>query len=50
VAGALVARAAAPAQVHVLLAPVRALAVLGVAALALERIADVVAHAVARAP
>jgi type III secretory pathway component EscT len=48
VAGALVARAASPAQVHALLAPLRALAVLAVTAIAFERIATVLARAIER--
>jgi flagellar biosynthesis protein FliR len=50
VAGALVARAAAPAQLHLLLAPLRALGLLVVLALSLERMAIVLASAVERAP
>ena len=48
VAGALIARAASPAQVHTLLAPLRALGVLAVTAIAFERIATVLAKAIAR--
>lgn len=50
IAAALVARASAPAQVHALLAPLRALGVLAVAALVLDRLAAVLGAAVARAP
>jgi flagellar biosynthesis protein FliR len=50
VAGALVARAAAPAQLHLLLAPLRALGLLVTLALSLERMAIVLASAVDRAP
>ena len=46
VAFALVARAAAPSQIHALLAPIRALGLLAVFALVLDRIADVLASAV----
>ena len=46
VAAALVARAASPAQVHALLAPLRALGVLAVTAIAFERIATVLARAI----
>jgi hypothetical protein len=46
VAAALVARAAAPAQIHALLAPLRALGVLAVMAVVLDRIAAVIAIAV----
>jgi len=49
VAGALIARAATPAQLHLLLAPLRALALLGVLALVFaktsEALAAIVAHA-----
>jgi type III secretory pathway component EscT len=47
IAAALIARAATPAQVHALLAPLRALGVLAVAAIAFERIAAILARAVA---
>jgi type III secretory pathway component EscT len=50
VAGALVARAAAPAQVHALLAPLRALGTLAVMAVVLERVAAALALAVRAAP
>jgi flagellar biosynthetic protein FliR len=50
VAGALVARAASPAQLHLLLAPLRALGLLVMLALSLERMAVVLASAVERAP
>jgi type III secretory pathway component EscT len=46
VAFALVARAASPAQVHALLAPLRALGLLAVAAILIDRIADLLALAV----
>src|SRR5579859_6408509 len=46
VGGALVARAASPAQIHALLAPLRALGVLAVMAVVLDRIAAVLAAAV----
>lgn len=46
VAAALVARAASPAQIHALLAPLRALGVLAVMAVVLDRIAAVIAIAV----
>jgi len=47
---ALVARAASPAQVHALLAPLRAIATLAVMAVVLERIATALARAVRAAP
>ncbi len=50
VAGALIARAASPAQLHLLLAPVRALALLFVLALSFERMAALIASAVQHAP
>lgn len=50
VAAALVARAAAPAQVHALLAPLRALGTLAVMAMVLERLATALARAVVAAP
>jgi flagellar biosynthetic protein FliR len=50
VAAALIARAASPAQLHLLLAPMRALALLFVLALSFERMAALVAAAVERAP
>ena len=46
IAFALVARAASPAQVQALLAPIRALALLAIVAVVLERVAGVVALAV----
>ncbi|MDF2697371.1 MAG: Flagellar biosynthesis protein FliR [Labilithrix sp.] len=46
IAFALVARAASPSQVHALLAPLRALGLLAITAIVLERIADLVALAV----
>lgn len=48
--GALVARAASPAQVHALLAPARSFAILAVAALLLDRMAGVAALAVHARP
>jgi type III secretory pathway component EscT len=50
IAAALVARAASPAQIHALLAPLRAIGVLAVMAIVLERIAAVMSVAVARVP
>ncbi len=50
VAAALVARAASPAQIHALLAPLRALGTLAVLAVVLERVASVLAAAVHAAP
>jgi flagellar biosynthetic protein FliR len=50
VAGALIARAASPAQLHLLLAPVRALGLLLVLSLSLERMAVYLASAVEHAP
>jgi type III secretory pathway component EscT len=50
VGAALVARAASPAQVHLLLAPLRALAVLAVMGIVLERVGAVLAVAVEGAP
>ena len=47
VAGALIARAAAPAQLHLLLAPLRALALLGVLAIVLTKMSEVLAAVVA---
>jgi type III secretory pathway component EscT len=49
-AGALIARAAAPAQVHVLLSPLRALATLSVMALVLDRLASALSSAIAATP
>lgn len=46
VAAVLVARAASPAQIHVLLAPLRAIGVLAVMAIVLDRMAAVIALAV----
>jgi len=46
IAFALVARAASPSQVHALLAPIRALGLLAVVAIVLDRIVDVLAIAV----
>ena len=48
IAGALVARAASPAYLHVFLAPIRSLALLTLAALLLERIATFMALFVSR--
>lgn len=50
VAFALVARAASPAQVHALLAPLRALGLLAVVAIVMERLASLLAVAVRSAP
>ena len=50
IAAALVARAASPAQVHALLAPLRAMATLAVLAVVFERIATLLARAVRDAP
>ena len=50
VASALVARAASPAYVQPLLAPLRSIAILGVAALVLDRIVELVALYALRAP
>jgi type III secretory pathway component EscT len=50
ITGALVARAASPAQLHLLLAPLRALALLVILGLSLERMSVVLAAAVERAP
>jgi flagellar biosynthesis protein FliR len=50
VAGAIVARAASPAQVHTLIAPLRALATLAVMGIVLERLAVALARAVGAAP
>ena len=46
IAAALVARAASPAQIHALIAPLRALGLLGVFALVFERLTALLAHAV----
>ena len=50
IAAALVARAASPAQVHALLAPLRALGTLAVVAVVLERLATAMAKGVQAAP
>lgn len=50
IAAALVARAASPAQIHALLAPLRALGVLGVMAIVLERLAAAMTIAIVRVP
>jgi type III secretory pathway component EscT len=50
IAASLIARAASPAQVHALLAPLRALGTLAVMAVALERLATALARAVQAAP
>lgn len=50
IAFAFIARAASPAQVHALLAPLRALGLLAIAAIVLERIATLLAIAVRAAP
>ncbi len=50
IAAALVARAATPAQVHALLAPLRALGVLAVMAIVFDRVAAALAIGVAAAP
>ncbi len=50
VAGAIVARAASPAQVHALVAPLRALGTLAVMAVVLERLAVALARVVEAAP
>lgn len=50
IGGALIARAASPAQIHALLAPARSLAILAVAALLLDRMTALVALAVRAAP
>ncbi len=50
IAGALVARAASPAQVHMLIAPLRALGALALTGVVLERLAGALARAVAAAP
>jgi type III secretory pathway component EscT len=49
-ASALIARAASPAFIEPLLAPLRSLVLLAVAALALDRMAELLASGVARAP
>lgn len=49
VAGALIARAATPAQLHLLLAPLRALALLAVLAITLQRMSEVLASVVVHA-
>jgi type III secretory pathway component EscT len=48
IGAALVARAASPAQIHALLAPMRSLGVLAVTALVLERVAGLIAVSVGR--
>ena len=50
IAGALIARAASPAQLHTLLAPLRALGILAVVAIVLDRGAVVLARAIAQVP
>jgi type III secretory pathway component EscT len=50
IAAALIARAAAPAQVHALLAPLRALAMLAVMGVVFDSLAGVLARAVQSAP
>ncbi len=50
IAGALIARAASPAQVHALIAPLRALGTLAVMAVVLERLAVALARVVEAAP
>lgn len=50
IAAALIARAASPAQVHLLLAPLRALATLSVMALVLTRLSSALGRAIADAP
>lgn len=50
IAFALVARAASPAQIHALLAPLRALGLLAIVAVVLERVAGVIAIAVRASP
>jgi flagellar biosynthetic protein FliR len=50
IAAALIARAASPAQVHSLLAPLRALGTLAVMAIVLERVATALARAVDATP
>jgi len=50
IAAALVARAASPAQVHALLAPLRAIGTLAVMAVVLERLATALARAVQASP
>jgi hypothetical protein len=50
IAGALIARAAAPAQVHALIAPLRALGSLAIMGIVLERLAVALARAVEAAP
>jgi flagellar biosynthetic protein FliR len=50
IAGALIARAASPAQVHTLIAPLRALGTLAVMGIVLQRLAVALARAVQAAP
>jgi type III secretory pathway component EscT len=50
VAAAMVARAASPAQVHALIAPLRALGALAIAGVVFDRLAGVVARVIAHSP
>jgi type III secretory pathway component EscT len=50
IAAALIARAASPAQVHALLAPLRSLGTLVIAGVVLDRIASRLALAISRVP
>jgi type III secretory pathway component EscT len=50
IAGALVARAASPAQLHALLAPIRAIGILAVLGIVLERVTEVMAGAIRATP
>ena len=50
VAGAIVARAASPAQVHALIAPLRALGTLAIMGIVLDRLAVALARAVEAVP
>jgi hypothetical protein len=50
IAAALIARAASPAQIHALLAPLRAIGLLTIFAIVLERLSGVLALAVRAAP
>jgi flagellar biosynthesis protein FliR len=50
IAAALVARAASPAQVHALVAPLRALGTLAIAGIVLDRLAGALARAIAATP
>jgi hypothetical protein len=45
-----VARAASPAQVHALIAPLRALGTLAITGIVLGRLASALARAIARSP